>query len=158
MKTKKKITVFTSGSFDLFHKGHLNLLERSKKLGDFLIVSVSTDKLILDYKKIKPIVPYRERVKIIRALKCVNKTIPQTQLTDISDLKRHNVDIITIGSDWKGKYEQLEGVKFAKKKGIKVIYLPYTKGISTSLRIKKILDRAYELISSRFERGISKIY
>src|SRR3990167_2324881 len=155
MNKNKKI-VFTSGSFDLFHKGHLNILEMSKKLGDFLIVAVSTDELIFKYKKCLPIVPFEERCRIIRALKCVDLVIPQSlTLTEKNTLKEYNVDIITIGSDWKSKYKELEGVKFAEKNKIKIVYIPYTKGISTTLRIKKILDKAYELISSRFERGIS---
>ena len=102
--------VFTSGSFDLFHIGHLNILEKSAALGDELIVGVSTDELIEEYKGMKPIIPFEERARIVASLKCVTKVVKQTKLTEVAQLKRENIDVVTIGDDWKGKY--LEGLEW----------------------------------------------
>ena len=148
---KHPIKVFTSGSFDLFHLGHLNILEKSAALGDELIVSVSTDELIENYKGIKPIIPYEQRVRTISALKCVTKVIKQTKLTDIKQLKEENIDIVTIGDDWKNKY--LEGLEWMKaQENKKVVYFPYTEGISTTSIKKKIIDDSFEIIQASIDR------
>lgn len=151
----KKI-VFTSGTWDLFHKGHLNVLKKSKKLGDFLIVAVSTDELVKSYKKANPIIPFEQRMEVVDACKYVDLVIKQEVLTDITDLKKYGVNIITIGSDWKNKH--LEGLEWAKQNGIEVVYLDYTEGVSTSSIAKGIIDRSYEIIGAQYERGISKLF
>lgn len=156
-KTKKQeIVVFTSGTWDLYHTGHLNILKKSKELGTKLIVAVSTDELVKSYKEINPIIPFEQRIEIIKSCKYVDEVIPQEILTDINDLKKYKVNIITIGNDWKNKH--LDGLEWAKKNDIKVVYLPYTKGVSTSLITKNIIDRAYEISVSHFKRGVSKIF
>lgn len=94
---RKKIRVFTSGSFDLFHIGHLNILERSAALGDELIVGVSTDELIQHYKGMPPIIPFEQRFRIISSLKCVTKAVKQVKLTEVAQLQREDIDIVTIG-------------------------------------------------------------
>lgn len=104
---EKKVRVFTSGSFDLFHIGHLNILEKSALLGDELIVGVSTDELIQHYKGMPPIIPFEQRMRIVSSIKCVTKVVKQVKLTEIAQLERENIDIVTIGDDWKDKY--LEG-------------------------------------------------
>ena len=83
-KNKHMKRVFTSGSFDLFHIGHLNILEKSAALGDELIVGVSTDELIEEYKGMKPIIPYEQRARIVASIKCVTKVVKQTKLTEIA--------------------------------------------------------------------------
>ena len=87
---RKKIRVFTSGSFDLFHIGHLNILERSAALGDELIVGVSTDELIQHYKGMPPIIPFEQRFRIISSLKCVTKAVKQVKLTEVAQLQREH--------------------------------------------------------------------
>ena len=104
------VRVFTSGSFDLFHVGHLNLLERSAKLGDELIVGVSTDELIEKYKGMKPIIPFEQRFRIIESLECVTKVVKQVKLTEVAQLREEKIDIVTIGDDWEHKY--LEGLEW----------------------------------------------
>jgi glycerol-3-phosphate cytidylyltransferase len=132
------IVVYTSGTFDLFHVGHLNILQRSKKLGDILIVGVSTDELVKSYKKRKPIVPLKDRMRIIENCRCVDKVIVQRRLLDIEDLKRYNVSTITIGDDWKTKH--LKGLDWARKHGKKVVYFPYTTSVSTTEIRKAIVN------------------
>ena len=118
---EKKVRVFTSGSFDLFHIGHLNILEKSALLGDELIVGVSTDELIQHYKGMPPIIPFEQRMRIVSSIKCVTKVVKQVKLTEIAQLERENIDIVTIGDDWKDKY--LEGLEWIKQQpGKRVVY------------------------------------
>lgn len=121
----KKI-VLTYGTFDLFHVGHLNLLERLRDLGDFLIVGVSTD----EFNKIKgkkSVVSFHDRSRIISALKCVNLVIPEQSWNQkVADIKKHGVHIFGIGDDWQGKFDDLRDF-------CQVVYLPRTEGISTTL-------------------------
>lgn len=148
---EKKLRVFTSGSFDLFHIGHLNILERSAALGDELIVGVSTDELIERYKGMPPIIPFEERFRIISSLKCVTKVVKQVKLTEVAQLQREQIDIVTIGDDWEGKY--LEGLEWMHQQpGKKVVYFPYTSGISTTSIKKTIIDGAGEIVDAMLQR------
>jgi len=148
---RKKITIYTAGSFDLFHFGHLNILLKAKKIGEYLIVGVSTDKLIKKYKKIEPVINYKERVSIIKELSCVDKVIQQKAFFDTNQLKKYNIDIIVLGSDWKGKkFPELE--KCLKKLNIKIVYVPYTKHLSSSKIKEKIIRNSYDIIKSQIRR------
>lgn len=148
---RKKIRVFTSGSFDLFHIGHLNILERSAALGDELIVGVSTDELIQHYKGMPPIIPFEQRFRIISSLKCVTKAVKQVKLTEVAQLQREDIDIVTIGDDWENKY--LEGLEWMKQQpGKKVVYFPYTPGVSTTSIKKRIIESTSEIIEAALQR------
>jgi rfaE bifunctional protein nucleotidyltransferase chain/domain len=151
---KKEVIVYTDGSFDLFHIGHINILRKSKALGTKLIVGVNTDKLHKSYKSEFPIIPFKQRVQMLKACKYVDKIVPQHKLSSIANLKKHKINIVTVGSDWKNKH--VEGLEFAKKNGIKVIYFPYTKGVTTSEIIKKIIDNIYKIVVSHERRKYSK--
>ena len=148
---RKKIRVFTSGSFDLFHIGHLNILERSAALGDELIVGVSTDELIQHYKGMPPIIPFEQRFRIISSLKCVTKAVKQVKLTEVAQLQREDIDIVTIGDDWINKY--LEGLEWMKQQpGKEVVYFPYTPDVSTTSIKKKIIESTSEIIRAALQR------
>ena len=138
---EKEIIVYTSGTFDLFHVGHLNILKKSKKLGDKLIVGVSTDKLVKSYKKRGPIISFEDRKEIIKHISVVDEAIDQHILTNPEDLKKYNIDIVTIGDDWKDK--TLPGLEWAKNNGIEVVYLPYTENVS-STEIKKNIKNGWQ--------------
>ena len=148
---RKKIRVFTSGSFDLFHIGHLNILERSAALGDELTVGVSTDELIQHYKGMPPIIPFEQRFRIISSLKCVTKAVKQVKLTEVAQLQREDIDIVTIGDDWINKY--LEGLEWMKQQpGKEVVYFPYTPDVSTTSIKKKIIESTSEIIRAALQR------
>lgn len=118
-------TVITYGTFDLFHVGHLNLLRRAKELGDYLIVAVSSDEFNLGKNKVCKIKD-TDRMKIVEAIKYVDKVIPETSWEQkIEDIKKYNVDVFVMGDDWKGKFDFL-------KDYCEVVYLPRTEGISTT--------------------------
>lgn len=148
---EKKIRVFTSGSFDMFHVGHLNILEKSAALGDELIVGVSTDELIQHYKGMPPIIPFEQRVRIVSSIKFVTKVVKQVRLTEIAQLQRENIDIVTIGDDWENKY--LEGLEWVKQQPEKkVVYFPYTPGVSTTSIKKRIIESTNEIIAAALQR------
>lgn len=152
----KEIKVFTSGSWDLFHVGHLNILEKSKALGNILVVAVSTDELIEDYKGLAPIIPFEERMRIVESIGCVDIVVKQEILTDIDQLKKHDIDIVTIGDDWIDKH--LDGLEWMKNQpGKKVDYFEYTPGVSTTSIKKKIISNTYDIIAAQFQREIESM-
>jgi glycerol-3-phosphate cytidylyltransferase len=117
--------VITYGTFDLFHLGHLELLRRAKGLGNFLVVAVSTDEF--NVKKGKNcIYPFEHRIKIVEAIKYVDKVIPENNWEQKrNDILSNNIQIFTIGDDWKGEFDELEDI-------CDIIYIDRTKGISTN--------------------------
>lgn len=126
--------VYTAGTFDLFHYGHLNILLECKKLGH-LTVGVSTDELVESYKGMKPVISLSDRYAIIKHLRCVDEVIVQEIFFDIKQLKPKNIDIIVLGSDWSNKpFPELDTALEMLK--IEMRYIPYTKRLSTS-KIKK---------------------
>ncbi len=130
MKNKK--TIITYGTFDMFHIGHLKLLQRLKELGDELIVAVSTDKFnTLKGKKI--LIPYEQRAEIIENIKCVDMVIPENNWEQkVNDVKQYNVDVFAIGDDWEGEFDFL-------KEHCDVVYLERTENVSTT-KLKKSLS------------------
>jgi len=117
--------VITYGTYDLFHYGHLKILERAKKFGDYLIVAVSTDEFNAIKGK-KCIYPYKHRAEIVEAIKYVDEVILERNWEQkADDIKKHNIDILVMGSDWEGKFNEL-------KKLCEVVYLPRTLNISTT--------------------------
>lgn len=124
-------TVITYGTFDLFHIGHLKLLQRLKSMGDRLIVAISTDEFN-EGKGKKTMIPYEQRAEIVAHIKCVDMVIPETSWEQkITDVQKYNVDIFAIGNDWEGKFDFL-------KEYCDVVYLERTQGIS-STQIKQTL-------------------
>lgn len=130
---KKEKIVLTYGTFDMFHIGHLNLLNRLKRLGDKLIVAVSTDEFN-SIKGKKTLIPFEQRALIVQNIKCVDMVISEENWEQkIYDIKKYNVDIFSIGDDWQGKFDFL-------KDYCEVIYLPRTQNISTT-ELKKELNK-----------------
>ncbi len=129
---KKKIIGYTTGVFDLFHIGHLNILKRAKKHCDYLIVGVTTDALV-KYKFKKAVIPFKERKDIVKAISYVDKIIPQKNMNKFEAWKKIKFDIMFVGSDWQNtsKWRQYED-QF-KKVGVKIKYFKYTKGTSSTL-------------------------
>ena len=126
-----KKTIITYGTFDMFHIGHLKLLQRLKSLGDELIVAVSTDEFNRGKDK-KVMIPYAQRAEILENIKCVDKVIPEENWEQkVTDVQKYNVDIFAMGDDWEGKFDFL-------KEHCEVVYLERTKDISTT-QLKKSL-------------------
>ena len=129
---KKKYNVgYTTGVFDMFHVGHLNIIKKSKSLCEQLIVGVSTDSLS-EYKNKKPIIKFSDRIEIIESIKYVDKVVPQENMNKFNAWERLKFDVIFVGSDWKGtkKWDDIEK-KFLDV-GVDVVYFDYTNNISSS--------------------------
>lgn len=138
---KKKIIGYTTGVFDLFHIGHLNILKRAKENCDYLIVGVTIDELV-SYKGVEAIVPFKERMKIVKAIKYVDEVVPQKDMDKMKAWEELKFDRMFVGSDWKGteKWNQIE--KDFAKVGVEITYFTYTKGTS-STRLKRVLYQLY---------------
>lgn len=131
---KKKFRCgYTTGVFDLFHVGHLNILRKAKEQCDFLIVGVSTDELVLDYKNKRPVIPFEERKTIIESVKYVDQVVPQISMDKFAAWENLRFDVIFHGDDWKGSklYEEIE--RKLKAVGVEMVYFPYTKGTSSTM-------------------------
>lgn len=133
-----KIIGYTTGVYDMFHIGHLNILERAKAQCDYLIVGVSTDELVQHDKNKLPVIPFEERMRIIEAIKYVDKVVPQTDKNKFAAWEKYKFNKMFVGDDWKGteiwnKFEE----QFLKV-GVEIIYLPHTDGISSTLLVEKI--------------------
>ena len=126
--------VITYGTFDLLHYGHVNLLERAKKLGDYLIVVLSTDEFNWNMKRKKCYFSYEERKRLLEAIRYVDLVIPEESWEQkVSDVQEYKVDTFVMGDDWKGKFDFL-------KEYCEVVYLPRTPEVSTT-QIKKDLKK-----------------
>ena len=123
---------YTTGVFDLFHIGHLNLLRNAKAMCDKLIVGVSTDELV-SYKHKKAVIPFPERLEIIRSICYVDAAIPQESMDKFQAWRKLKFDLMFVGDDWykTEKWEEMED-EFAKV-GVRIVYFPYTKGTSSTL-------------------------
>ncbi len=124
---------YTTGVFDLFHIGHLNILQRAKEQCQYLIVGVSTDELTCEYKKRPPVIPYNERIRIVEAIRYVDKVVAQTTLDKLAAWERLKFNALFHGNDWQNtnlynKYEQ----QFSAL-GVDMIFLPYTTGTSSTM-------------------------
>ena len=130
---KKYKIGYTTGVFDMFHIGHLNILRRAKERCDYLIVGVSTDELALSYKKKTPVIPYEERKAIVEAIKYVDQVVPQISMDKLSAWETLHFDAIFHGDDWKGTamYREIEGK--LRSVGCDLVFLPHTEGTSSTL-------------------------
>ena len=135
---------FTTGVFDLFHIGHLNLLKNAKSMCDKLIVGVTTDELV-SYKHKKAVIPFEERIEIVRSIKWVDAAVPQESMDKIVMWDKLKFDIMFVGDDWHGtdKWDKIE--EQLKKEGVKIIYFPYTKRISSTKINNLLLEERQKL-------------
>ena len=137
---------YTTGVFDLFHIGHLNMLKNTKALCDKLIVGVTTDELIVDYKKKRSVIQFSERIEIVRNIKYVDAAISQDSMDKFDAWKKLKFDIMFVGDDW---YNTEKWKKYEEKfdqVGVKIIYFPYTAGTSSTL-INEILLKTRKKLS-----------
>ncbi|HIF36740.1 MAG TPA: glycerol-3-phosphate cytidylyltransferase [Candidatus Thioglobus sp.] len=131
---------YISGVFDLFHIGHLNILINSKSMCDHLIVGVTVDDLVA-YKNKKAVIPYQERLEIVRSIKYVDATIAQESMDKFKMWEKLKFDVLFVGDDWfeTEKWKEIE--EQFKEVGVKVVYFPYTKSTSST-----VLNEALEML------------
>ena len=130
---KKYKVGYTTGVYDMFHIGHLNILKRAKEQCEFLIVGVTTDMLCEKRKNKSPIISESERMAIVEAIRYVDKVVLQEDMDKIAAVKKYNVDVTFVGSDWKGTPEWEKYEREFSEVGCDVIYLDHTDGISSTI-------------------------
>ena len=133
---------YTAGVFDLFHIGHLNLLKNAKGMCDRLIVGVTVDELVI-YKGKHALIPYEDRIEIVRSIRYVDAVVPQEDMDKVGMCKKVGATVLFVGDDWYGtdKWKRYEDE--CNQAGIKVVYFPYTQGVSSSL-ISDTLNKVRE--------------
>lgn len=142
---KKKYHIgYTQGVFDMFHIGHLNLLKNAKEQCDYLIVGVNSDILVESYKNRHVIIPEDSRLKIVSAIKYVDKSLLSYTLDKRKMYEQLHFDVVFIGNDWKGNERWKRTEEDLGMCGVDVIYLPYTEGISSTGLLKLEKERVYE--------------
>ena len=134
-----KTVVYTSGTFDMLHINHLKMIEYARALGDILIVGVNTDELVNEYKS-EPIIPFEERIALMKAIKYPDIVIPQHSLDHRDKVKKLKFDVFVVGDDWAGKYDYLEDL------GVTVVYFPYGRSCSSTSLKQKIYDNYQKII------------
>ncbi|MBQ2897477.1 MAG: adenylyltransferase/cytidyltransferase family protein [Clostridia bacterium] len=138
---KKYKIGYTTGVYDMFHIGHLNILRRAKEQCEYLIVGVTTDELSFIRKNKYPIICEKERMAIVEAIRYVDEVIPQNDMDKLTAVRKANADAVFVGSDWKGteawnKYEK----EFAEI-GCEVVYLDHTDGISSTILRERLAEK-----------------
>ncbi|MBO4417478.1 MAG: adenylyltransferase/cytidyltransferase family protein [Bacteroidales bacterium] len=133
---------YTTGVFDLFHIGHLNLLRKAKEQCDYLIVGVSTDELV-SYKHKQAVIPFEERKQIVGAIKYVDEVVAQENMDKMAAWERLHFNVMFVGDDWKGTPKWNEYERQFKEVGVEIVYFPYTKGTSSTL-INQTLEKLRE--------------
>lgn len=124
---------YTTGVYDMFHIGHLNILKRAKEQCDYLIVGVSTDELVQHDKNKTPIIPFAERCAIVEAIKYVDKVVPQTDKNKFGAWEKYHFNKMFVGSDWKGTPQWAKFEDEFAPVGVEIVYLDHTDGISSTI-------------------------
>lgn len=140
---KKYIIGYTTGVFDMFHIGHLNILRRAKAQCDYLIVGVSTDELVLKEKNKKPVIPFTERMEIVESIRYVDRVVPQINKNKLEAWVNLHFDKMFVGSDWKGSIQWQKIEEEFSPLNVEIVYLTYTDGVSSTKLtklIKELLD------------------
>lgn len=128
-----KIIGYTAGAYDMFHIGHLNLLRKAKENCDYLIVGINSDELIKKYKHKETIIPENERMEIVKAIKFVDEVVLINNRDKLDAYNKYKFNRLIVGDDWKGSQDYQIAEEELRKFNVKVIYLPYTKNISSTI-------------------------
>ena len=132
MQGSDTVVGYTTGVFDLFHIGHLNLLRRAKENCDKLVVGVTSDELV-SYKHKKPVIPFEERIEIVRSIRFVDEAVAQQDMDKFGAWERIGFSKMFVGSDWEGHPKWIEFERQFSEVGVEIVYFPYTEGTSSTL-------------------------
>lgn len=140
---KSKVVGYTTGVFDMFHVGHLNIIEKAKEYCDYLVVGVSTDDLVKSYKGKAPVIPYVDRKRIVESVKWVDRVIPQVDRDKLKAYDEIKYDVMFVGDDWRGDslFAKLEQELAAR--GAKIVYFPYTQSVSSTI-LSAVIQKIYD--------------
>lgn len=142
MSNKKYNIGYTTGVFDMFHIGHLNIIRRAKEQCEQLIVGVSTDELVQEYKHHTPIIPFEERKAIVEACRYVDRVVEQTSMDKFAAWETVKFDAMFHGDEWKGSELYNRYIEEFKKVGVDIVFIPHTQGISSTELSKKLNEHS----------------
>ena len=128
----KKIIGYTTGVYDMFHIGHLRLLKKAKLHCDYLIVGVSSDELVSEYKNKLPIIPLKHRLEIVQSLSCVDEVVLQTDRDKLKAFHEIGFDVMFVGDDWKGNPLWMKLEKEFREHDVRIEYFKYTANVSST--------------------------
>lgn len=137
-KKDAKVVGYTTGVFDMFHIGHLNILRRAKDQCDYLIVGVSIDELVQREKNKTPIIPFVDRCKIVEAVRYVDEVVPQIDKNKFAAWEKYRFNKMFVGSDWKGSKAWIHFEEQLAPYGVQIVYLDHTDGISSTILREKL--------------------
>lgn len=143
----KKVVGYTTGVYDMFHIGHLNILKRAKEQCDYLIVGVSTDELVQKEKNKTPVITFEERTEIIKAIRYVDEVVPQLDKNKLAAWEKYHFDKMFVGSDWQGTPQWIKFEEQFAPLGVEIVYLPHTDGVSSTKLtnyIKNVLESSVD--------------
>jgi len=138
------MTVFTVGTFDLLHIGHLDLLEYCATLGDKFVVGVASDEVVASYKKNVPVIPLAQRMRMLKALTCVDDVVSYDKLEYITNCKEVDADIFVIGEDWGDKAHNLAVEKYLKSQGKKIVQVSYNPQTSSTKIKQNVIAQSHK--------------
>lgn len=138
---KKYKIGYTTGVYDMFHIGHLNIIKKAKEQCEYLIVGVTTDELCQQRKNKLPIICEEDRIEIVKAIRYVDEVVPQKDMDKLKAVMDYHVDAVFVGSDWKGTDSWTEYEKEFAKVGCEVVYLDHTDGISSTILRERLNER-----------------
>ena len=147
---------YTCGVYDLFHIGHLNLLKNAKGMCDKLVVGVTVDELV-QYKDKKSMIPFEDRIEIVRSCKYVDAVVPQYDMNKLAACKKLGASVLFVGDEWYGTEKWQKYEKEFSEAGIRIIYFPYTKGIS-STKITDALKNTRGWVSEQADKNLKQYY
>jgi len=136
--------VYTVGTFDLLHVGHLALLEYCKTLGDTLVVGVASDEVVHSYKPNVPVIPLKQRLEMLKALKCVDDVRAYHELEYVSACKELDIDIFVIGEDWGDKPHNIAVEEYLKSKGKKIVQVNYNAQTSSTQIKQNVIAQTHK--------------
>lgn len=131
---------YTSGVFDILHVGHINILRNARSMCDRLVVGVTTDELLRTYKKREAVIPFEERIELVRSVRYVDVAVPQSDMDKLTMCKKVKASVMFVGDDWYKTERWDEYEKTFAAENIKIIYFPYTPNVSSTILRDKIAD------------------
>ena len=152
-----KTTVYTVGTFDLLHVGHLALLEQCRKLADIVVVGVASDAVVASYKPNEPVIPLIQRQEMLEALRCVDRVHPYHSLEYVTACKELNIDIFVVGEDWGRNPHNLDVERYLQKQGKQIIQVLYNPRTSSTAIKKNVLAQQTFLLSANQASTVSAI-
>lgn len=153
----RKTIVYTVGTFDLLHVGHLAILEQCRKLGDIVVVGVASDNVVASYKPNEPVIPLIQRQEMLEALRCVDRVLPYHTLEYVSACMALNVDIFVVGEDWGRNPHNIDVERYLKTKGKQIIQVLYNPRTSSTQIKKDVMAQQTPLIAKMQVPVASKV-